>query len=101
MYQIYARDLSETSPTVEQSITSPPDQPDIISSHKLPKDYSFVTGSTWLDYVPPGPTLYADGQQAVRQVVVAYKDLTLGECPGNRDCRYVQVRPLSGAVYVQ
>lgn len=100
-YQVYARDLAETSPTVEQSIANHPNQPEIVSSFRLPKDYQFITPDTWLDYLPPSPTLYANGLQTDRQVIIAYKDLNTSQCPGNRDCRYVQIRPLSGAVYVQ
>lgn len=100
-YQIYARALEETSPTVEQSLASPPDEPEIIETHKLPKDYSFITPGVWIDYVPPTPTLFANGQTGFEQVIIAYKDLNVQNCTNNQDCRHIDIRPLAGAVYVQ
>ena len=100
-YQVYARDLDETALSVEASLTSPPTEPEIISTFKLPQDYSFLITDVWLDYVPPTPAMFVNGLSSNRQVIIAYKDLTLTECAGNRDCRYIQVKPLAGAVYVQ
>jgi type II secretory pathway pseudopilin PulG len=103
MFQVYARELSETSPTVENAVGSQPNQPSIISSTKLPKNYSFITYDVWLDYVPPVPTLYTNGQQppSGRDIIIGYKNLTELECRGNADCRFIHVRPVAGAVYVQ
>lgn len=113
-YQVYARDPDETSPVVADSITNPADQPEIIATSKLPKDYSFVLQTSppntpatvylYLDYLPPAPSMFADGDSLDRTLTIKHKDVSLFQCffgPKKADCQTIQVKPRSGVVYVR
>ncbi len=103
-YQVYARQTAETSPDVLQALTQPPDQPDIVASFTLPTDYSFTTPGTYLDFLPPAPTLYVNGGTANTQLIIKYKNVNLPQCLAGStkaDCKFIQIKPLAGAVYVQ
>lgn len=112
-YQVYARRLVETAPDVKTSLVQRPDQPDIIASFTLPKDYSFAAPDIHLDYLPPVPALYANddtvdtnGGTDDTELIIKHKDVTLAQCSSGSqqqkaDCQTIQIKPLAGAVYVQ
>lgn len=102
-YQVYARRTAETTPDVKASLALPPDQPTIVASFKLPTDYSFTTPGTYLDFLPPAPTLYVNGGTVNTQLIIKYRNVDLSQCSSGSqkpDCQTIQINPLAGAVYV-
>lgn len=95
-YQVFARVTTEAT---KASLGSPPAGPPyIVASFTLPKDFVFSEPASYLDYVPPGPTLYANGSQADIEIVIRHKDVT--NCAGSKDCQTIQIKPRAGAIYV-
>ena len=104
LYQVYARNLSDSG---QGALTHRPVNPDIISTHKLPKNFSFFDDDLYIDYVPPGPYMFANGETTNTFAWIIYggPDQAQSKCnPGfsdYRDCKIIQIRPAAGAVYVQ
>lgn len=102
MYQIYARAVNDTS------YTSPPTNPDIISSHYAdpsvpgsgrPSQVTLSNPTIYLDYLPPGPSLRVNGLPSAANPA----------CPSTAQLRFVTggygrnvgIRACAGAVYVE
>ncbi|MEX2043524.1 MAG: prepilin-type N-terminal cleavage/methylation domain-containing protein [Patescibacteria group bacterium] len=91
-YQVYARTEADTDANPE--LDEPPDDPNILSSHELPGDVRlFSFGQFYLDYAPPQPTMFVNGGTSNRTLYVFSSKANY--------YRIIQVRPKSGAVYVQ
>lgn len=91
-YQLYAR--TDADVEADPEFSQPPVRPDILSSHELPSDIQIYTfGQFYLDFVPPRPTLYVNGGTSDR-VLYVYS-------PKANYYRAIQMKPRSGAVYVQ
>ncbi|HEY8109120.1 MAG TPA: hypothetical protein VIF43_03865 [Patescibacteria group bacterium] len=91
-YQLYARTKADTD--ADPSLDQPPDNPDIISSKQLPNGVVFFAANQfYLDYTPPQPVLFVNGNtnNAILYVYGEKEDYY----------RVIQLRPKSGAIYVQ
>lgn len=90
-YQVYGRLSTDTN------YATRPNNPDIIASYTAPKNIIFTSQAVWLDYLPPGPDLLANGNgnPGTNPVVTA-------QVVGNSSyTRSAIIRPKAGAVYVQ
>lgn len=91
-YQVYARTLADS--TAHPKWNTPPVLPDILASHRLPKNLQFYpSGQYYMDYIPPQPTLFALGGTNDRLLYII----------NNKDFynKRIRIRPKSGAVYVE
>jgi prepilin-type N-terminal cleavage/methylation domain-containing protein len=90
-YQIYARKKNDTN------YASRPSNPDIISTSQVPKNVVFTSQSVWIDYLPPGPDLLANGSSNPSS-----NPTVTGQVVGQSSyTRSAVIRPKAGAVYVQ
>jgi type II secretory pathway pseudopilin PulG len=90
-YQVYARNRNDTNLAVR------PNNPDIISTFKVSRNVVFTSQAVWIDYVPPGPDLLANGSTNPSE-----NPTVTGQVVGNSSyTRSVIIRPKAGAVYVQ
>ncbi len=104
-YQVFARDPAETAPDTQAALLNRPgstvsgvsNPPFIVSSYKLPQDFTFSNPGVWLDYVPPSGNLFKNGGTNNATLKIRYK----GSCANAKDCQTIQIRPPAGAVYVQ
>lgn len=91
-YQVYARTVADTD---ANPLNQRPENPDILSSHELPKDVRFFFGGNlYLDYVPPQPLLFVRGSTN-DQAVYLFSPKTKGYT------KRIWIKPKSGAVYVE
>lgn len=95
-FQIYARRDAQTS------IAPTAGNVDIIATYTLPTglEFSVATGSTWIDFVPPGPDLLVNGGGSANQTCTN-KTITVtigGSATYTRDAL---IKPCAGAVYVK
>lgn len=113
-FAVYGRALTD-GPTasgayVAPSATAGASRPDIVRSYTLPDKITFETASwqTYIDYIPPGPTIRAvapvgpDCNLAAGCAVylkVSSKTAVCTDSP-DPDCSTVRIRGQSGAVYV-
>lgn len=98
-YQVYARDTAETGGSVKEALGDPPANPHIVATYTLPKDFVFAEPHYYLDYIPPAPTLFANGEQD--NVTLVIRKFDANSCSGSKDCQTIEVRPRAGSVYVQ
>jgi prepilin-type N-terminal cleavage/methylation domain-containing protein len=89
-YQVYARTQADTDarPALDQA----PDKPDILVSRTLSKDVSILPKQLYLDFMPPQPLMSVNGNTNNRSLFFFSPQYGF---------KIVQLRPSSGAAYVQ
>ena len=93
MYQIYARDVADTSYGQRPGRNGPP--PAIIANFTLPTDISFDDAQIWVDYFPPGNRMLVNGRDDQGEIEV------IARIGNQGTTRRAGLRANAGAVYVK